>query len=91
MPKSLPFMHTKHLDTWQLGMEALKQAQRLQLKWVGKRDKIDLAYVHDCILREYRAANKGTIRVSTSLLREMRAEMILVGKLRKILEVSHDR
>lgn len=47
--------------------------------------KYDLDYIHECILREFRAARDGKIRVSPGLLREMRWELSQLGKARKAL------
>ena len=64
-------------------LKAKKELLRLWLKWVSFNGVPSLEYIEDCIRREYRAAKTQKISVSLSLLREMRGELILCGKIAK--------
>ena len=46
----------------------------------------DLDYAHKCILEDYRATLKNPSRITPSLFREVKGELILLGKVRKALD-----
>lgn len=52
---------------------------KLHRKWIGK-GPVDLAHIRSVILREKRAAERGAIKVSRSLLTEIRAELAYVSR-----------
>lgn len=79
--------------------EAITHAYRLWKKWVSARPAVgvngylihshetykafDLDYIHNCMLREYRWIRSG--KVTPGLIREVKGELVLLGKIRKAL------
>jgi hypothetical protein len=57
--------------------------ERLYRKYVAVRGDVDVARLRRAIMRETQAAERGTIRASSGLLRELRAERAEVGALWK--------
>lgn len=68
--------------------EAINHIGRLNLKWGRFSGELadKLTQIQDGILAEYRAARDGRIPCSAGLIAEMHGELILCGKLRKVLE-----
>jgi hypothetical protein len=76
--------------TWQ---EALREAMRLQRKWVGQTYEQTAGYemdrIHSAILRESRFHRTGRSTASAGLISETKGDLIRLGKIRKVLCVAH--
>ena len=77
--------------TWQ---EALREAMRLQRKWVGQAyigqygctgSGYELDRIHSSILREARFHRSGKSTASAGLISETKGDLIRLGKIRKVL------
>lgn len=85
--------------TWN---EANTKARILWTKWVSDKPAssiltdgpnappvaYDLERIHDSMLREARFHRTGKSKVSAGLISEVKGELILLGKIRKALEVA---
>lgn len=83
--------------TWN---EAHTTANRLWTKWVSDKPHVsilthgpdavcaayDLNRIHASMLHEHRFHRSGKSTATAGLMREVRGELVLLGKLRKILE-----
>jgi len=64
-----------------LTMKEVGEANTLFRKYVSTRRPFNLLELYGCVRRETRLAERGEIRVTRELLRELRADRAKVGRL----------
>jgi hypothetical protein len=72
-------------QTWERWAEAHSRAMFLYEKWVSFDKKLDLDRIHASMLQEARWHRTGKSGASAGLISETKGELILLGKIRKVL------